>query len=249
MISKIIKKILWENSVNKIYLKLTWDRINPKIFNVSMVHFISLKKYVLNFIDKYVNNKDYILDFWCWNMIYKEYFSKKKCNYYWLDIWESPENNWNYIVYKWGNIPFEDNKFDTVFSTQVFEHLKDIDFYAKELERVTKNNWYILLTIAHVWEYHPYPKHYQNVMLDLIPEIFKNSSIIDYKWDTSPFQNICLFNMKYLSKFWILWLPIIWFINTYLVILNILWLLKISPCKYNEFTWNILLILKVNKNA
>lgn len=55
----------------------------------------------------------------------------------------------------------------------------------------------MLITIAHVWEYHPYPKHYQNVMPDLIPIIFPNSEIITMKADVTEFQNILLFLMKW----------------------------------------------------
>jgi SAM-dependent methyltransferase len=242
---ELIKKILWKKIGNILYNYFYWGRINPWILNISRIHFISLKKYIDYFIDKFVKEWNIILDFGCWNMIYKKFFDEKKCQYYWLDIWDSPENNWNYIIYEWWKIPFENKKFDIVFSTQVFEHLKDVKFYAEEIERITKSWGYILLTIAHVWEYHPYPKHYQNIMFDIIPEIFANSKIIEYKWDTSPFQNIALFNMKYMSKFWFFWLLFNFFINLYLIILDKIWLLKIKAQEYNPFTWNILIILKV----
>lgn len=244
-IINIIKKILGKKVANIVGNIMYWDRINPWLFNVSRIHFLSLKYYVLYFIKNFVTKNNKILDFWCWNMIYKDFFLEKESEYYWLDIWESPENQWDYIVYEWGVIPFENDFFNIITCTQVFEHLENLEFYAWELQRVTKKWWYILLTIAHVWEYHPYPKHYQNVMFDIIPEIFSNSEIIEVKWDTTEYQNLMLFKLKFLSKLGIIGLFLVWINNLYLEILNKLNISKIGPTKYNPFTWNILIILKV----
>ncbi|NUJ98143.1 class I SAM-dependent methyltransferase [Candidatus Gracilibacteria bacterium] len=242
---EIIKNLLGKKLTNTLFNIFYGDRIIPGILNISRIHFISLKKYITYFVDKFVMKNNTILDFGCGNMIYKDFFYKKNCQYYGLDIGESPENNGNYIIYEGGKIPFEDKKFDIVISTQVFEHLKDVKFYAQEIERITKKGGYILLTIAHVWEYHPYPKHYQNIMFDIIPEIFTNSKIIEYKGDTTEYQNLNLFKMKYLSKHGLFGLFLIGIVNLKFIILDKLNLSKIGPTKYNPFTGNILIILKV----
>ena len=63
----------------------------------------------------------------------------------------------NSLRYKVGalpNIPFEDNKFDTIFSADVLEHLlpEDSNSAIKEMVRVTKDNANIFLNIALVIE-------------------------------------------------------------------------------------------------
>lgn len=104
---------------------------------VSRIHFVSLGKFVMEFA-KTRKNKSKILDFGCGNMIYRPYFEAQGVTYHGIDIGESPENNGGYQVYQGGQLPFEDGTFDSIISTQVFEHLEDIRFYASELERVTK---------------------------------------------------------------------------------------------------------------
>jgi len=232
-----------KEKINKFILG---TRIKPWFFDCSRMHFISLKKYVLYFTEKYIKDNDKVLDFWCWNWPYKNIYKNKKIDYVWIDIWNSPEFNKNYIVYKWWKTPFKNEEFNIVVSTQVFEHLKDPFFYANELERITKKNWYLLITIAHIWEYHPYPNHYFNIMKCSIPEMFKNCEIIDVKWDTSEIQNIFMFFMKYIWKIRVIWPIIIMIINFYFEFLNKIWLHKIWPQEYNKMTWNILIILKKN---
>lgn len=242
-----MKKLL-----SKIFNKLNWDRINPWILNANLITFLSLKKIIINFSNKYIKKWDKILDFWCWNMVYKKFFENKNINkYVWIDIWESPEFNDNYIVYWWWKTPFNDNEFDVIISTQVFEHLENPNFYWQELERITKNWWYLFISIAHVWEYHAYPKHYFNFFYDAIPVIFKNCKIIDIKWDTTNIQNsMQILLVSIIKKFTFFWLFLIMIYNLFIKFLIFLKLYKIWDVEYksNSLTWNIIVILKVNKS-
>ena len=56
------------------------------------------------------------------------------------------------------HIPFEDQFFDVAFSTEVVEHLKDPHAFLKELQRVTKKNGKIVLTIPNATGFFPF--HY-----------------------------------------------------------------------------------------
>jgi len=184
-------------------------------------------------------------------MIYKNFFLKKWAkDYIGIDIWESPEYNKDYIVYPWWLLPIWDNEFDVVISTQVFEHLDNPTLYWKELERVTKNNGYLFISIAHVWEYHPYPKHYYNVCFDAIPLIFKNCKIIEVKWDVTNIQNsFQMLNASICKKNFVVWVWFATIINSLIYICSKLRICKIEPSDYfnNSLTWNILITLKVTK--
>lgn len=100
-----------------------------------------------------------LLDFGCGAKPYKVLFSK--CNsYVGLDIQtsgHSHENEFVDVFYDGKTIPFEDGTFDSVFSSEVFEHVFNIDEVLDELERVLKPNGQMLITCPFVWYEHEIP--------------------------------------------------------------------------------------------
>lgn len=56
-------------------------------------------------------------------------------------------------------MPFEDDLFDGVMSTQVFEHIDDHESAARELCRVLKSGGYALVSTPHPPEIYPNPDH------------------------------------------------------------------------------------------
>jgi SAM-dependent methyltransferase len=54
-------------------------------------------------------------------------------------------------------LPFPDNKFRSVFSTQVLEHVYDSDLFLREAFRVTESGGSLVLTVPFVWELHEEP--------------------------------------------------------------------------------------------
>ena len=56
-------------------------------------------------------------------------------------------------------MPFEDNSFDGVLSTQVFEHIEDHEAAASELGRVIKQGGHALISTPHPPEIYPNPGH------------------------------------------------------------------------------------------
>lgn len=96
------------------------------------------------------SNKN-ILDFGCGNGRFVEEMRERKLNAYGCDI--VPKNRGELFLIRQGldcgessqyiryyydsdKIPFEDNFFYSIFSYQVFEHIRDLDFSAKEMYRV-----------------------------------------------------------------------------------------------------------------
>lgn len=233
------------------YLNLNGDRINPGLGNPNRPTFLSLKQAIISFTDQYVKKWDKVLDFGCGNMIYKPFFTEKWVkDYVGIDIGDSPEFNENYIVYTGGKTPLNDNEFDVIISTEVFEHVDNPEFYWKELERITKKWGYIFIAIAHLWEYHPYPKHYYNVFFDAIPLIFRESEIIQVKGDVTSMQNIiqlfCI--VMYRKNVW-LWLSVTTLINGVTFILEKMKICRTGSVDYkkNSMAWNIIVVLQVKK--
>ena len=54
-------------------------------------------------------------------------------------------------------LPFPDDSFDGVLSTQVLEHVRHPESFIKELARVLKPNGHIVITIPFVWQEHEIP--------------------------------------------------------------------------------------------
>ena len=100
-----------------------------------------------------------ILDFGCGSKPYLKYFGHA-AEYIGLDIENSghPHLNENIDVFYDGTkIPFADNTFDSVFSSEVFEHVFNIDEVLPEIYRVLKPNGNLLFTCPFSWPEHEVP--------------------------------------------------------------------------------------------
>ncbi len=103
--------------------------------------------------------KGKILDFGCGSKPYEECFVNKT-EYIGLDIENKGfeyEQNLVDVFYDGKKIPFDNETFDNVFSTEVFEHVFELEPSLTEINRVLKNNGYLLITIPFFWEEHAEP--------------------------------------------------------------------------------------------
>ena len=99
-----------------------------------------------------------LLDFGCGRKPYKPFFEVQE--YIGLDIEESGHSHKNEAIdvfYDGGNIPFADNHFDSAFSSEVFEHVFNLDEVLRELQRVLKPGGHLLITVPFVWDEHEVP--------------------------------------------------------------------------------------------
>lgn len=135
------------------------ENFNPKI------------KHPLYFIRKGLYNKialystelnGTVLDFGCGEKPYKSLFSKAT-NYIGLDYSSEGHDHTNEkidVYYDGKTIPFDDNTFDNIFSSEVFEHVFGLEEILPELNRVLKPNGKILVTFPFAWEEHEIPVDY-----------------------------------------------------------------------------------------
>ena len=54
--------------------------------------------------------------------------------------------NKNFVILKNNDLPFDDNQFDFVICSHVMEHVKDLKYFIKEIERVSKRGYIELPT-------------------------------------------------------------------------------------------------------
>jgi SAM-dependent methyltransferase len=109
-----------------------------------------------------VLNKKYLkgrlLDFGCGNKPYKELFDVQ--DYVGLDIEVSGHGHQKEqidVYYDGKTIPFEDNHFDSVFSSEVFEHIFNLEQVLSEVHRVMKPGGHLLVTVPFVFDEHEIP--------------------------------------------------------------------------------------------
>lgn len=106
-----------------------------------------------NFVKKFAFGN--VLDIGCGNKPYKELFINTT-NYIGCDVMQSSENIVD-VICPATNLTFNNQQFDTVFSTQVIEHVEDHNKMLSEAARVLKVNGVAIFTIPFCWELHEEP--------------------------------------------------------------------------------------------
>lgn len=99
-----------------------------------------------------------MMDFWCGEKPYQSLF--KVDTYIWVDYEKTWHNNTDnpVDVYRDGKtLPFDDNMFDSVLASEVFEHVFTIDDILQEIRRTMKAWWKLLITIPFAIHEHEVP--------------------------------------------------------------------------------------------
>lgn len=99
-----------------------------------------------------------LLDVGCGSKPYRELFDVDE--YIGIDIEVSGHNHSSSNIDKFYDgkaVPFENNSFDHVFSSEVFEHVFNMDELLSEINRVLKVEGNLCFTCPFVWEEHEQP--------------------------------------------------------------------------------------------
>ena len=237
--------------------KLLKKTIKESLFKPNIISFIINPSYFMRKgLYKWIqNNKKYItgkiLDFWCWQKPYKKLFDYKQ--YVWLDIQESWHDHINEnidVYYDWKKIPFEDECFDAILASEVFEHTFNIDIVLSELHRTLKKNGNILITIPFViWE-HEVPYDFGRYTSFWIRHLLEKHGFtvekIEKRWThiETIFQltNFYIFNLFWSCNNIIKWILSLIFIFP----VNLLWTIfsAILPNKWDTYMSLIILAKK-----
>lgn len=132
---------------------------NPGFVGVFINPFYFIRKGLATGINKYaVRLNGTLLDFGCGSKPYKKFFSNNK--YIGVDVIEkghSHEKEPVDVYYDGETLPFRDETFDSLFSSEVFEHVFNLEAVLSELKRVLKKNGLTLFTVPFVWDEHEIP--------------------------------------------------------------------------------------------
>ncbi len=131
----------------------------PGIVGLLINPFYLVRTSIYNAIKKHAHEvTGTILDFGCGSKPYRRLFNAAA--YIGLDVEQSGHNHKKEpidVYYDGKNIPFDDEYFDSCFSSQVFEHVFELDYSLQEINRVLKPNGTCLFVVPFVWEEHEIP--------------------------------------------------------------------------------------------
>jgi SAM-dependent methyltransferase len=133
---------------------------NPTLLGILVNPYFIVRYNVFKGIKKFSSNfkNGRLLDFGCGSKPYRSLF--KVDEYVGLDTNDSGHSHKNEnidVLYDGKKIPFDDSTFDYIFSSEVLEHVFNIDEIIPELNRVLKVEGKILITLPFVWGEHEQP--------------------------------------------------------------------------------------------
>jgi len=234
-----------------------------KDFNPSISHpLFFIRKGLYNHISKFAPNfKGKLLDFGCGSKPYKELFVNVD-EYIGVDYDSQGHSHQGEAIdffYDGEVLPFENDSFDSIFTSEVFEHVFSLNKILNELNRVLKDNGQILITCPFVWEEHEIPNDYARYTQFALKDLISNAGfeIVEFKKSGNTLQAIHQLFIIYINDFW---LNNIFFLSNFLFFkkfvrqvfvpfLNISFhfLHKYMPNNDKLYLNNILLVKKISK--
>jgi SAM-dependent methyltransferase len=134
-----------------------------------------------------------MMDFGCGSKPYKELFTVKE--YIGVDFegqGHSHENEEIEVFYDGVTLPFPDNHFDSVFSTEVFEHVFNLEEILLEIKRVMKPGAKILVTCPFAIPEHEQPNDYARYSSFGLKHLFEknNFKVVEYEKIGNYFETL-----------------------------------------------------------
>ena len=151
------------------------ERLRPRVWNWDFIGLWPILRDVKKFSKMIKKTKPHkILDLGCGVKPYREVF-KFVDEFIGFDIAE--DDRVDYIGNNW-DLPFEDDEFDGLISTQVLEHTAKITETVKEIKRVVKKNGLIFVSVPFVFPEHGIPYDFYRFTKYGLKEVFKDFEII-----------------------------------------------------------------------
>jgi SAM-dependent methyltransferase len=139
-----------------------------------------------------------LLDFGCGSKPYESLFTNVS-QYIGLDYESEGHSHANEkidVMYNGKTIPFPDEHFDSAFSSEVFEHVFNLDEIIPEIKRVMKKKGKILITCPFVWNEHEVPIDYARYTQFALKHLFEKNGFEILVQDKSGDFTMAVYQMK-----------------------------------------------------
>lgn len=232
--------------------ELKKSEFNPNIFYSGYI----LRKKILKAINKYAHLLDgKMMDFGCGSKPYEKLFSVEK--YIGVDYNGEGHPHINEkidVFYDGKTLPFEDNYFDSVFSSEVFEHVFNLEEILIEIKRVMKPGAKILVTCPFAIPEHEVPNDYGRYSSFGLKHLFEKNGfrVLNYEKIGDNFETLMQLKIAYYEQVLLLKLNRIkpvkivleYFIYAYFNLYTLLFA-KLLPSKQTLFLNNIIVCEKL----
>jgi SAM-dependent methyltransferase len=134
------------------------ERLNPSMTGTRYHALKQLHRGILYAVKTHFSKThklETLLDYGCGAKPYESIFPPYFNRYLGADIAEN--NTADILIKENGNIKIENEAIDVILSTQVLEHVTDVDAYLSEAHRVLKKDGVLLLSTHGYWMFHPNP--------------------------------------------------------------------------------------------
>ena len=187
----------------------------PKAFRPGLNNpFYFIRRQLLEKVQEYAPQlSGKLLDFGCGSKPYQSLFTNVS-EYIGLDYEGEGHSHINENVdffYDGKKIPFADQTFDSVFSSEVFEHIFNINEILPEINRVLKKGGKILITCPFVWNEHEVPTDYARYTRFAIKHLLEKYGFVILSLDKSGdfATTISQMRMVYVSEHFIPSIPLL----------------------------------------
>lgn len=139
-----------------------------------------------------------ILDFGCGSKPYESLFINAS-EYIGLDYDSEGHTHMNEhidVIYDGKQIPFTDGHFDSVFSSEVFEHIFNLEEIIPEIRRVMKKGGKILITCPFVWNEHEVPVDFARYTQFALKHMFEKNGFQILAQEKSGDFTMAIYQMR-----------------------------------------------------
>lgn len=133
------------------------DRAQPRPWQTDWLMLRGMRRTFDRLAEAHLRNGLTLLDFGCGDQPYRQLVQAHGTTYIGADFGEAAEVR----ISPEGIVAAPDASVDVVLSVQVLEHVRDLDLYFAEIDRVLKKDGTLLLSTHGTWLYHPHPEDHR----------------------------------------------------------------------------------------
>jgi len=132
-------------------------RLEPRLWDSDWLVLRGMRTAIEGLAGRIASPGKVVLDFGCGAKPYAQLFTARGVTYRGADLGNAHEVQ----IRPDGTLSAADESADIVVSFQVLEHVRDIDTYLEEAERVLRDGGLMLLSTHGTWLYHPHPEDHR----------------------------------------------------------------------------------------
>lgn len=152
------------------------EKFQPSFLSIFCHPYFFVRREIYSFLESNSNFlSGELLDFGCGSKPYEKLF-KNSNNYFGVEVYSNKKNLKSEIYYNGITLSFEDNAFDSILCTEVFEHVEQLDHVITELYRVLKPGGRMIVTTPFICIEHEMPYDFRRFTINGLINLMKKNN-------------------------------------------------------------------------